>query len=145
MFERLAGEAGLRDAIRADSAGTGAWHVGEAPDARAQAEAARRGVDLSGQRARSVDVTDFESFDYILAMDRANLSELKSRCPPGYHDRLHLFLSFAVDADVQDVPDPYYGGAQGFSRVLDLVEAGSVGLLEHLRGRIERERAGGTR
>lgn len=145
MFERLAREAELAQFIQVDSAGTGAWHVGEPPDARAQAEAARCGVDLSRQRARSVDATDFESFDYILAMDRSNLAELEARCPPEYIERLHLFLSFAAETEMEDVPDPYYGGTQGFSRVLDLVEAGSLGLLEHLRERIEREGAAGVR
>lgn len=98
-------------------------------------EAARRGVDLSVQRARAIAEADFAEYDYILAMDSSNLSILESRCPPEYRERVSLFLDFAPHLGETDVPDPYYGGQHGFSRVLDLVEAGAEGLLAHLRER----------
>ncbi len=121
--------------IHIDSAGTHAYHAGEPPDARARRAAERRGIDLSGLRARRVDETDFQRFDLILAMDLLNLETLRDRCPAEHQGRLHLLLDFAAHSNVQEVPDPYYGGLQGFERVLDLVEEASVGLLEHLRKR----------
>lgn len=129
VFEKLLADNGLAGRVEVDSAGTHAYHQGEPPDERAQMEAARRGVDLSGQRARAVTEQDFERFDYILAMDGSNLSILQSRCPPQFRQRVRLFLEFAGDLDETDVPDPYYGGQHGFERVLDLVEAGARGLL----------------
>ncbi|HXY76808.1 MAG TPA: low molecular weight protein-tyrosine-phosphatase [Steroidobacteraceae bacterium] len=119
--------------IEVDSAGTSGYHVGSAPDARARAAAARRGYDLSAMRARIGEPGDFERFDLILAMDRENLGVLRRRAPSGAHQRLRLFLEFAESAAVEDVPDPYYGGANGFEEVLDLVEAATRGLLAHLR------------
>jgi protein-tyrosine phosphatase len=118
--------------IHIDSAGTHAYHAGEPPDARARRAAERRGIDLSPLRARRVTDEDFETFELILAMDLLNLETLRERCPAERHDRLHLFLDFAGQAAVREVPDPYYGGLTGFERVLDLVEAASAGLLEHL-------------
>lgn len=132
VFEKLVADKGLAGRVEVDSAGTHAYHQGEPPDERAQMEAARRGVDLSGQRARAVTEQDFERFDYILAMDGSNLSILQSRCPPEHRDRVHRFLDFAEDVDERDVPDPYYGGQDGFGRVLNLVEAGARGLLAHI-------------
>lgn len=132
VFEKLVAEAGWQDRIEVDSAGTHAYHAGEPPDERAQMEAARRGVDLSGQRARAIAETDFAEFDFILAMDSSNLAVLEARCPPEYRGRVSRLLDFAGDLDEDDVPDPYYGGQHGFSRVLDLVEAGAQGLLDHL-------------
>ncbi|HEX5420919.1 MAG TPA: low molecular weight protein-tyrosine-phosphatase [Gammaproteobacteria bacterium] len=116
-----------------DSAGTHEYHVGEPPDARAQRAAARRGVDLSLLRARKVELGDFERFDLIVAMDQLNLETLKELCPPEYRQRLRLFLEFAPATGRSDVPDPYYGGSNGFEHVLDLAEEASMGLLEHLR------------
>lgn len=133
VFERKLAEAGWQDLIEVDSAGTHAYHAGEPPDERAQMEAARRGVDLSTQRARAIAEKDFAEFDYILAMDSSNLSILESRCPRDYRERVSLFLDFTPHLGETDVPDPYYGGQHGFSRVLDLVETGAEGLLEHLR------------
>lgn len=132
VFEHLVAEAGLEDRVEADSAGTHAYHAGEPPDERAQMEAARRGVDLSRQRARAVTESDFAEFDFILAMDSSNLSILESRCPPEYRERVARLLDFAPELGETDVPDPYYGGQHGFSRVLDLVEAGARGLLAHI-------------
>ena len=116
-----------------DSAGTHDYHVGEAPDPRAIKGAARRGLDLSGLRARQVEDADFERFDLILAMDRLNHVTLLERSPPEYHPRIRLMLEFAADPEGLDVPDPYYGGASGFDEVLDLVEEAAAGLLAELR------------
>ena len=121
--------------LEVDSAGTADYHVGQPPDPRTRAAAARRGYDLSALRARTVDVADFDRFDLILAMDRENLGALKRRAPSHAHERLRLFLEFAPDAP-EDVPDPYYGGPNGFEEVLDLVETATRGLLTHLRQRL---------
>ena len=119
-----------------DSAGTHAWHSGEPPDMRARRAAERRGVDLSSLRARRVVDEDFETFDLIVAMDQLNLETLRERCPQERHDRLRLMMEFGDPRSLSDVPDPYYGGLNGFERVLDLVEAASAGLLLHLRERL---------
>ncbi len=118
-----------------DSAGTADYHVGSAPDRRALEAARRRGYDMSGRRARQVEPADFEHFDLILAMDRSNWSELREAAPPAARERVRLFLAYGPDADVLDVPDPYYGGPNGFEEVLDLVEAAARGLLEQLKER----------
>lgn len=138
VFEALLREKGWQDRIEVDSAGTHAYHVGGPPDGRAQQEARRRNIDLSRQRARRVDDADFERFDYILAMDAVNMAELRARCPSQLSHKLHLFLEFAADTADKDVPDPYYGGANGFGVVLDLVELGSQGLLEFLQAQAPR-------
>ena len=118
-----------------DSAGTAGYHVGEQPDRRTRQAAARRGYDLSALRARMVEPRDFEYFDLILAMDRENLRALQRFAPQQARERLRLFLEFAPEAGVSEVPDPYYGGPNGFEDVLDLIEAASRGLIEHLRSR----------
>ena len=133
VFRHKVEAAGMHDWIEIDSAGTHAYHVGEPPDQRAQAAALKRGFDLSAQRARRVRVSDFTEFDYVLAMDRPNLDDLLSICPDDYQDRVQLFLNFAEQSQVREVPDPYYGGGNGFETVLDLVEDASEGLLVHLR------------
>lgn len=120
--------------VEVDSAGTAAYHVGSLPDARTRHAALRRGYDMSALRARVVEPSDFTRFDLILAMDRQNLEALQRHAPAAAHGRIRLFLEFAPDADVMEVPDPYYGGANGFEEVLDLVEAAARGLLQHLRG-----------
>lgn len=119
--------------LEIDSAGTAGYHVGELPDRRTRQAAARRGYDLSELRARVVEPHDFERFDLILAMDRENLRALERRAPASVRERLRLFLEFAPEAGISEVPDPYYGGPNGFEDVLDLIEAASRGLLEHLR------------
>ncbi len=119
--------------IDVDSAGTHAYHVGEAPDTRARSAAAGRGVDLGSIRARRVSPEDFERFDLVLAMDRLNHVTLLDICPAELHERVRLFLEFAPQLGRSDVPDPYYGGANGFEHVLDLVEEASNGLIEHIR------------
>ncbi len=135
IFAGQVRDAGLADSIRVDSCGTGAWHVGEPPDARATAAARRRGYDLSPLRARQFEAGDFQQFDYILAMDRSNLSHLEALRPEGFAGHLGLFLDFHPAPPFGEVPDPYYGGERGFEDVLDLVEAASSGLLEALRSR----------
>ncbi|TDG13992.1 low molecular weight phosphotyrosine protein phosphatase [Seongchinamella unica] len=134
VFAALVKERGLEQQIRIDSCGTGDWHIGHAPDRRATAEAASRGYDLSPLRARQVQVSDFDDFDYILAMDKQNLADLKAMCPPDFAGHLGLFLPFDPEASVEEVPDPYYGGDEGFARVLDMVEAASEGLLREICG-----------
>jgi protein-tyrosine phosphatase len=122
--------------IEVDSAGTAGYHIGEPPDIRTQQAASRRGYDMSPLRARIVDPRDFEEFDLILAMDQKNLRVLYDRAPAHARDRVRLFLEFAPNAAVTEVPDPYYGGPNGFEEVLDLVETATHGLLLHLRQRI---------
>ncbi|CAJ8687539.1 low molecular weight protein-tyrosine-phosphatase [Burkholderia pseudomallei] len=125
--------AGLDGAIEIDSAGTGDWHVGEAPDARAQQAARARGYDLSALRARQIGDADFERFDLVLAMDGANLAALRKRCPPQYRGKVLLLMEFAGDGSAGDIADPYFGGARGFEQVLDQCEAACRGLLDSLR------------
>jgi protein-tyrosine phosphatase len=119
--------------IHADSAGTGDWHVGSPPDRRAIQAARRRGYDLANLRARQVEVADFARFGWILAMDRVNLRELDALRPRAFAGHLGLFLDLAPELGVREVPDPYYGGPDGFERVLDLVETASAALIERLR------------
>lgn len=122
-------KAGFSDLIEIDSAGTHACHAGEAPDVRARQVAARRGYDLSHRRARRVKADDFARFDCIFAMDRANLKALERVCPPAHRPKLKLFAGYAQGGGAEEIPDPYYGGLDGFERVLDLCEAASQGLL----------------
>lgn len=133
VFRAVAAREAPEMALEIASAGTAAYHVGELPDRRTRQAAARRGYDLSRLRARVVDPGDFERFDLILAMDRENLRALERRAPAHARERLRLFLEFAPEAGISEVPDPYYGGPNGFEDVLDLIEAASRGLLEHLR------------
>jgi protein-tyrosine phosphatase len=118
--------------IEVDSAGTADYHVGEPPDRRTVAAARRRGYELAGLRARLVQPVDFDRFDLVLAMDRANLADLESRRPRSATARVALFLEFAPEVGVAEVPDPYYCGVEDFERVLDLCEAGARGLLAQL-------------
>ena len=124
---------GLQSRLLVDSAGTGDWHVGQPPDPRSQHHAARRGYDLSPLRARQVAVEDFDRFDFILAMDRNNLVELERMRPRAHAGELDLFLRYGSGSRGLEVPDPYYGGEQGFEEVLDLIEEAADGLLAHIR------------
>lgn len=133
VFRARVAREGLGHAIATDSAGTHDYHIGDAPDSRARAAAKRRGVDISDLRGRQVTREDFERFDYVLAMDRSNLRQLARLCPKGAESRLRLFLEFAPGAGLDEVPDPYYGGAEGFEHVLDLAETAAEGLLAHIR------------
>jgi protein-tyrosine phosphatase len=138
VMRRIVAEEGLEDQIAIDSAGTGGWHVGAAPDARATKAAARRGTELSGA-ARRFDPDDFERFDLILAMDAENRRDLLALAPagdPAARAKVRLLREFdpaSNGAPDLDVPDPYYGGGNGFERVLDLVEAAVRGLVAELR------------
>jgi protein-tyrosine phosphatase len=121
--------------LEIDSAGTHDYHVGEPPDPRTIKAASRRGLDLAHLRARQVAASDFALFDLVIAMDQLNHTTLLERAPVRYHDRIRLLLEFTAGVDSLDVPDPYYGGASGFDRVLDLVEAASAGLVAEIRRR----------
>jgi protein-tyrosine phosphatase len=115
--------------VQVASAGTGPWHIGKPADARAQASALARGYDLSSHRARRVSADDFGQFDLLLAMDRDNLADLSARCPDEYAGKLGLFLPFAGVDTPQEVADPYYGGPEDFTRVVDLAISGAKGML----------------
>ena len=136
VMRALLRDEGLEDAIELDSAGTGGWHAGEPPDARATEVAGRRGIRLAGA-ARQVTPEDFERFDLLVAMDRENLAELLVLAPDEEAaEKVRLLREFdpaSRDAADLDVPDPYYGGPHGFERVLDLVTAACRGLLAELR------------
>ena len=120
-----------------DSAGTHAYHIGSAPDKRSQQAALRRGIDLSHQQARLVQESDFERFDYVLAMDMHNLQYLQRMVPSLYRPRLKLLLDYAVNLPgYSEVPDPYYGGVNGFEKVLDLIEEATEGLLVDIEKRL---------
>lgn len=122
--------AGLQNRIVVDSAGTGAYHVGNKPDSRMMKASLKRGFDLSHLRARAVHQSDFERFSLILAMDLENYNDLKEACPKVYQDKIKMFLTYASNNSVVSVPDPYYGGEDGFEDVLDLVEDGCSGILK---------------
>lgn len=133
VFTALIENEGLFDQFVIDSAGTHAYHVGEAPDLRAQKAAKDRGVSLSDLRARKVVFGDYDDFDYLLAMDSDNFDILMSACPPDSQSKVKLFLDYAPHLEASEVPDPYYGGQYGFERVLDMVEEASAGFLQTLR------------
>lgn len=137
VFRAAVRNAGLAERIVIDSAGTHGYHIGSPPDGRASAAAATRGYDLSALRGRQVSTRDFVEFDYILAMDSENLANLHRICPPELAHKVTLFLEYSERFSEREVPDPYYGGAQGFEHVLDLVEDAARGLLRTL----EREHA----
>jgi len=128
--------AGLEAHIRIDSAGTGDWHIGRAPDPRTREAAARRGYQMDTLRARQVSPQDFYEFDVVLAMDNTNLADLQAMQPADVNVTLGRFLDYSTAASVKEVPDPYYGGEDGFDRVLDLIEGGADGLLDALRERL---------
>ena len=125
VMRHLAKEVGVE--VHVESAGIGDWHVGQPPDERAQHHARGRGYDLSAQRARQVRKRDFAQFDLIVAMDSGHLEILQEHCPPEHQAKLRMLVNG------HDVPDPYYGGAEGFERVLDMVEAGCLGLLHEIK------------
>ena len=133
VFENVARREGLEDLIFVDSAGTGAWYVGSPPDERAQRSAWLRGIDLTSQRARRITLEDCKNFDYILTMDGDNYRAVSSLCHGNAVVR--PFLDFATKTREREVPDPYYGGPDGFEHVLDLVEDASEGLLADIRAR----------
>lgn len=122
VLRKLVADAGLEKRFLVDSAGTGDWHIGRAPDPRTIKAAAKRGYDLSVLRARLVTRDDFDEFDYILAMDKSNLANLQKMKPAHFAGHLGLFMDFAPHMGYSEVPDPYHGDANDFERVLDLVE-----------------------
>jgi protein-tyrosine phosphatase len=133
VFLQLVDEEGLLPYIEIDSAGTHHYHIGEQADPRSIAHAAMRQIDITMHRARQVTLDDFETYHHILAMDTHNLHHLMAQCPSEHQHKLQLFLQYAPDSGGDDVPDPYYGGPNGFNHVLDLVEHASRGLLQHLQ------------
>jgi len=133
VFRKYVEQAGLLEHIQIDSAGTHDYHIGDSPDARTQRAARQRGYDMSKLRGRQVEVEDFRRFDYVLAMDEANLDILQHLRPRDAQSHLGLFLKFAEHHQEREVPDPYFGGTDGFERVLDMVEDAANGLLKHIR------------
>jgi len=135
VFCKLVEEARLTDLVEVDSAGTHAYHVGEPPDRRAQQTALRRGIDLSQQQARRIGPEDLQYYDYILVMDQDNYHAVSAICPEGLglERRLTLLLDYAPHLRTREVPDPYYGGANGFESVFDMVEAAAAALLDEIR------------
>ncbi len=133
VFQGMVDNSGFAEVIEVDSAGTGDWHIGHSPDRRTAQVAATKGYDLSQLRARLVSGDDFQHFDYIIAMDRANLSDLKAMQPSNFAGHLALFLDFTSQSTHSEVPDPYYGGEDGFELVFNLVEEASRGLLRHIQ------------
>ncbi len=138
VFRAALQREGLADRVRTESAGLGDWHVGSPPDQRAIQAARRRGYDLSKLRGRKVGPEDFAQFDWILCMDESNLRALTEMKPAEFAGHLGLLLDLAPEQGVREVPDPYYGGPEGFDRVLDLIEASAAGLVARLRPTLTR-------
>jgi protein-tyrosine phosphatase len=136
VFRHQVRAAGLEQRVHIDSAGTSDYHEGYPPDDRARAAAGRRGYDMKGLRARRVSVEDFREFHYLLAMDRSNLADLRRLAPREHAHKARLFMEFSGAYPGHEVPDPYYGGAQGFERVLDMLEDAAQGLLADIRERL---------
>lgn len=133
VFSKLVEDEGLSDAVSADSAGTGAWHLGHPPDTRARSSAAKRGMDIGSIRSRLITPEDLDVFDYVLTMDEYNYGEVK-RLGRG-NAEIRRFMEFHTDSGVTEVSDPYYGDGDGFERALDLIEDASAGLLGDIRER----------
>lgn len=131
VFRALVDAKGLASKIHTDSAGTGAWHVGNMPDERAQITGKARGITMSDLRARQVKPDDFDNFDYIIAMDNSNLTHLEQLKPASYKGRLELMLAYS-EIQSGEVPDPYYGGMTDYEHVFDLLEPAATGLLNHI-------------
>jgi protein-tyrosine phosphatase len=136
VFRQLVMDAGLLHLIEVDSAGTHAYHLGEAPDRRARETALERGVDIGDLRARRAQTEDFYLFDHIFAMDQDNFDCLSEICPQGMEGKLKLFMDYAPEFKLREVPDPYYGGQRGFDRVFDMLESAARGLLAEVVGRL---------
>ena len=132
VFRKLLAGEEIESLVLVDSAGTHAYHIGEPPDGRAQEAALRRGVDLSELRGRRAERSDFDEFDYVLAMDRENYRNLLAIAGDHAH-KVRLFMEYAVNFDETEVPDPYFGGANGFEKVLDMIEDAAAGLLRDIR------------
>ena len=133
VFQKLVINENLGGLIKVDSAGTGDWHIGKSPDSRSCQTALNHGIDISSLRARLFEDRDFAHFDYILAMDKKNLKDISIMKPQDYSGNLDLFLSFASNPSLTEVPDPYYSGSDGFELVIDLISDASKGLLKHIQ------------
>lgn len=133
VFRKLVIDEGLDGVIHVDSAGTHAYHIGNPPDERSMLTARQRGIEMQDLRARKVDFSDLIEFDYVLAMDADNYANLVAMAPHDLKPKIQLFLQYAPQLKVEHVPDPYYGGAEGFNQVFDLVDEASRGLLSHIR------------
>jgi len=140
VFRHKVLQAGLGQVVRVDSAGTHNYHPGSEPDARSMKHAAKRGYDLQDLRARQITELDFDAHDLILTMDWDNLALVQHQCPPQHQRKVKRFTDFCLQHNAQEVPDPYYGGAQGFDHVLDLVEDASEGLLLHVQSLLQKTR-----
>jgi len=132
-FRAAAKNAGLLDRLTIDSAGTIGYHAGAAPDPRAQTAASARGVDISGQKSRKVTDSDFKAFDYIMVMDRENYDDLMERCPENLQDRIQLFLRYAPDMPIDEMPDPYIGPARQFDTCFATAVDAADGLLDAIK------------
>jgi len=138
VFQHKVNEAGLTDKIRVDSAGTSAFHVGEPPDKRSQQEAQKVGYDLSYIRSRKAEAKDFVDFDLVIAMDLENYHNLSLLKTNGYNNKLKLFVrDYAPQLAIEEVPDPYYGGAEGFTKVLQMIEVASDNLLSEIKEQLD--------
>lgn len=133
VFRDLVSREGLSDKIETDSCGTSGWHKNDPPDSRAQEEARHRGIKIDDLKSRKTLDSDFSDFDFIIAMDHNNFDTLHVKCPKMYTSKIHMFLSFAPEIGIAEVPDPYYGGPDGFSDVFDMIDTASRGLLQHIR------------
>lgn len=134
IFQHKVEQAGLADKVKVDSAGTSAFHVGEPPDSRSQQEAKQYGYDLSYIRSRKAEATDFVDFDLVIAMDLENYHNLSLIKTNGYDDKLKLFIrDYAPELEIEEVPDPYYGGPDGFNKVLKMIEIASDNLLKDVQ------------
>lgn len=136
VFRSVVESQALDFEIEVDSAGTAGYHIGQPPDSRAIDAAAKRGVGISNLRARRLNRLDYEKFDYIIGMDLSNYQDLVSMSPVDYKGQVRLFMDFASDWADREIPDPYYGGHDGFERVLDMIESASLGLIEDIRKRM---------
>lgn len=137
VLAHLVQQAKLQHAITIDSAGTAGYHIGNPPDSRSQQHAQQRGYDLSTQRARKLQVQDFETFDWILVMDSNNHRDAIALCPAQYQHKIHYLTHFCRNHSDKEVPDPYYGGNDGFEYVLDLCEDACGGFLEMLQNQAD--------
>ncbi len=135
IFRKLVRERELEHRFEIDSAGTGDWHIGCPPDARAQHASLQRGVDISSMRARQVSAADLARFDTVIAMDLNNLQQLRELAPRSHHHKIRLLLDYTDIGDSREVPDPYYGGNHGFDLMIDLLEDACDQLLANLLGR----------
>ncbi len=132
VFQQMINDAEMSDRIHVDSCGTGSWHIGHSPDERMQKTAAEKGYDLSQLVARRLSPEDFDRFDYILAMDTRNLADIIKQAPMSYTGRIQLFMDYSEEKKILEVPDPYYGGEQGFTHVVTLIEGGCQGLFDEV-------------